>query len=211
MLNWSDRGGAGYEGQQALAANLFQMGMSLAGLIAHEDLRSAEFLASLAEVDERKIAAVGLSMGGYRTWQVSALSDRIAAGVSVCWMGTTRGLMSPGNNQTTGQSAYTMIHPGLRNFLDVPDVASIACPKPLAVYNGLEDHLFDVTDVRAAYEKMREVWRSQGAEDRLETRLWDAPHCFNIEMQETAFSWLDEMIAGADNDSGTGTDGSGRE
>jgi len=42
-LNWSDRGGAGYEGQQALAGNLLHLGTSLAGTIAHEDLRAAEF------------------------------------------------------------------------------------------------------------------------------------------------------------------------
>ncbi len=46
MLNWSDRGGGGYENQEALAANLFQFGASWAGLIAHEDLRAAEFLAT---------------------------------------------------------------------------------------------------------------------------------------------------------------------
>jgi hypothetical protein len=42
-LNWSHRGGAGYDGQQALAGNLLHLGMSFAGLIAHEDLRAAEF------------------------------------------------------------------------------------------------------------------------------------------------------------------------
>ncbi|MDW8308716.1 MAG: hypothetical protein RMK20_05010 [Verrucomicrobiales bacterium] len=42
-LNWSDRGGGGYENQQALAANFLQFGASWAGLIVHEDLRAAEF------------------------------------------------------------------------------------------------------------------------------------------------------------------------
>ena len=44
MLNWSDRGGVGFEGQQALASNLFNLGASFAGLIAYEDLRAAEGL-----------------------------------------------------------------------------------------------------------------------------------------------------------------------
>jgi hypothetical protein len=139
MLNWSDRGGGGYENQQALAANLFQYGVSWAGLIAHEDLRAAEFLATRPEVDARHVAAMGLSVGGYRTWQLAALSPRIAAGVSVCWMATRKGLMVPGNNQTTGQSAFTMIHPGLANWLDFPDVASLACPKPMMFLCGSRD------------------------------------------------------------------------
>ena len=194
-LNWSDRGGAGFAGQQALASNLMHLGMSLAGLIAHEDLRAAEFLASQPQVDKARIAAMGLSMGAYRTWQVAALSDHISAGVAVCWMATVKGLMQPGNNQTKGQSAYTMLHPGLLAQLDYPDVASIVCPQPMLFYNGLQDKLFPVPSVEKAYEKMRRVWRSQKAENQLETKLWDVGHQFNREMQAEAFKWLDQHLA----------------
>ena len=194
MLNWSDRGGGGYENQQALAANLFQFGASWAGLIAHEDLRAAEFLATQPEVDAKRVAAMGLSVGGYRTWQTAALSDRIAAGVSVCWMATRKGLMVPGNNQTTGQSAFTMIHPGLANQLDYPDVASIACPKPMMFLCGNRDKLFPVESIEEAFAKMRQVWESQKAADRLVTRLYDAPHEFNAAMQDDAFAWLDRQL-----------------
>jgi len=193
-LNWSDRGGAGYDGQQALACNLLHLGASLAGLIAHEDLRAAEFLASRPEVDPERIGAVGLSMGAFRTWQVCALSDRIAAGVAICWMATDKGLMVPGNNQTLGQSAFTMTHPGLFDYLDYPDVASIACPKPMLFYNGTQDALFPAPSVREAYAKMRKVWDSQNAGDRLATELWDVPHVFNRDMQEKAFAWLDQWL-----------------
>ena len=135
-LNWSDCGGAQYKGQQAVASNLMHFGSSLAGLFAHEDLRAARFLAIRPEVDADRVAAMGLSMGSFRTWQVAALSDDISAGVAICWMATVRGLMVPGNNQTRGQSAYTMTHPGLSRYLDYPDVASLACPKPMLFYNG---------------------------------------------------------------------------
>ena len=194
MLNWSDRGGGGYEGQQALAANLFQFGASWAGLIAHEDLRAAEFLATRSEVDGKRVAAMGLSVGGYRTWQTAALSDRLAAGVSVCWMATRQGLMVPGNNQTGGQSAFTMIHPGLANQLDYPDVASLACPKAMMFLCGNRDKLFPVESIEAAFTKMRKVWESQQAADRLVTRLYDAPHEFNAAMQDDAFAWLDRQF-----------------
>jgi dienelactone hydrolase len=194
MLNWSDRGGGGYENQEALAANLFQLGASWAGLIAHEDLRAAEFLATRPEVEAKRVAAMGLSVGGYRTWQTAALSDRIAAGVSVCWMAARKGLMVPGNNQTTGQSAFTMIHPGLADQLDYPDVASVACPKPMMFLCGNRDKLFPVECIEQAFGKMRRVWDSQKAADRLVTRLYDAPHEFNAAMQNDAFAWLDRQL-----------------
>jgi len=193
-LNWSDRGGAGYEGQQALAANLLQFGMSWAGLIAWEDLRAAEFVAGLPEVDPRRVAAMGLSMGGFRTWQVAALSDHISAGAAICWMATLKGLMVAGSNQTRGQSAYSMTHPGLFNHLDYPDVASLACPKPMLFFNGTQDKLFPVASVADAYAKMRRVWESQQAGDRLVMKLWDVPHEFNAAMQDEAFAWLDRFL-----------------
>lgn len=193
-LNWSDRGGGGFEGQQAIASNLMHLGMSLAGVIAHEDLRAVEFLALHPKVDRDRIGAVGLSMGAFRTWQLAASSDDIAAGVAVCWMASVKGLMQPGNNQTQGHSSYTMLHPGLLSDLDYPDIASLACPKPMLFYNGLQDHLFPVPSVKQAYSKMRSVWRSQGSEEVLETRLWDVPHTFNSEMQIAAFTWLDEQL-----------------
>ena len=193
-LNWSDRGGGGFDGQQAIASNLMHMGMSLAGLIAHDDLRAAEFLALRPEVDRRRIGAVGLSMGAFRTWQLAAASDHIAAGAAICWMATVKGLLQPDNNQTKGHSSYTMLHPGLLNYLDYPDVASLACPKPMLFYNGRQDHLFPVPSVEQAYEKMRSVWLSQRRGDVLETRLWDVPHEFNAEMQDAAFAWLHQQL-----------------
>ena len=124
MLNWSDRGGGGYGGQQALAANLFEFGASWAGLNAHEDLRSAEFLATRSEVDPKRVAAMGLSVGGYRTWQTAALSDRIAVGVSVCWMATRK--------QTSGFWGIGAIVAANRVSRDLhvrPNVAGLGIPQ----------------------------------------------------------------------------------
>ncbi|UCD29996.1 MAG: hypothetical protein JSV03_05845, partial [Planctomycetota bacterium] len=158
------------------------------------DMRSAEFVASLRQVDPERIGAVGLSMGSHRTWMLSAATDRIAAGIAVCWLGTTKALMAPGNNQTKGHSAYSMLVPNLRNYLDYPDVAAIACPKPMMFYNGEKDGLFPVAGVLDAYNTMRKIWESQGAGDRLVTKIWPGGHVFNVEMQEEAFDWLDTHL-----------------
>lgn len=196
-LFWGDRGrreGVDYNAQQELASNLFQLGMCWAGVITWDDIRSAEFVASLPEVDPERIAAIGLSMGAHRTWTLCAATDRIAAGVAVCWMGTTKSLMTPGNNQTKGYSAYSMILPNIRNFLDYADVASIACPKPMLFFNGEQDGLFPVAGVEDSYAGMRRMWDSQGVGDGLVTKLWRVGHVFDQAMQEEAFSWLDSHL-----------------
>ncbi|GLW28377.1 dienelactone hydrolase family protein [Actinoplanes regularis] len=194
-LGWGDRGGVSYDGQQALAANLFNLGSSPAGLMAREDVRAAALLAGLPEVDEHRIAAVGFSMGGYRAWQVAALSGHIAATVSACWMTGLKEMMVPGNNTLRGQSAFYMLHPGLFRHLDLPDVASIAAPRPMFVLDGETDPLFSAAGREVAYRKMGLVWAAQRAQDRLRTQVWPGlGHVFVEEMQEAAFTWLDRWL-----------------
>ncbi|GAB2893982.1 alpha/beta hydrolase family protein [Streptomyces deserti] len=194
-LGWGDRGPLVYDQQQALAGNFYNLGSSLAGLMAREDARAAGFLAGLARVDARRIAAVGFSMGAYRAWQAAALSDDIAAAAAVCWMTGLKEMMVPGNNTLRGQSAYYMLHPGLARHLDIPDVASIAAPRPMLFFNGGRDPLFPADGVRVAYDKLRAVWRSRRAEERLRVKTWpDLGHVFTDRMQDEVFSWLDDVL-----------------
>ena len=194
-LGWGDRQGNGYEAQQALAANLANLGSSLAGLMALEDVRAAAFLASLPETDPERVAAVGFSMGAFRAWQVAALSDDIDAAIADCWMGTFKGLMVPGNNQLRGQSAWYMTQPGLPRLLDYPDMASLAAPKPLLVFGGGEDKLFPPDSVAEAFGRMAAVWQAHGAADAFEARVWpDKGHTFTADMQDAAFDWLDSQF-----------------
>lgn len=191
-LGWGEREPLTYTRQQALASTLFHLGSSLAGLLAREDERAAGFLAGLDRVDARRIAALGFSMGGYRAWQSAALSDDIAAAVSVCWMTGLKELLVPGNNTLRGQSAFHMLHPGLARHLDIPDVASIAAPKPMLFLGGARDRLFTPEGVRTAYDKLHAVWHSHNATDRLRTETWpNTGHAFPRRMQEEAFTWLD--------------------
>lgn len=194
-LGWGDRGPLTYDQQQALAANFYNLGSSLAGLTAREDARAAGFLAGLDRVDTRRIAAVGFSMGAFRAWQTAALSDHIAAAASVCWMTGLKEMMVPGNNTLRGQSAYYMLHPGLPRFLDFPDVASIAAPRPMLFLDGGRDPLFPADGVRTAHDKLRAVWRSRHAEERLRLTTWpDLGHVFTAPMQDEVFTWLDTVL-----------------
>ncbi|MFE7272732.1 dienelactone hydrolase family protein [Streptomyces sp. NPDC057623] len=192
---WGDRGPLAYDQQQALASNFYNLGSSLAGLMAREDARAAGFLAGLDRVDARRVAALGFSVGAYRAWQTAALTDDIAAAAAVCWMTGLKDMMVPGNNTLRGQSSYYMLHPGLPRFLDFPDVASIAAPRPMLFFDGGLDPLFPAGGVRVAYDKLRAVWRSRHAEERLHLRTWpELGHVFVDRMQDEVFSWLDTVL-----------------
>ena len=114
---------------------------------------------------------------------LSALSDKIKAGASICWMITTDAQLTKryGRKENGG---FANCIPALRQYLDYPHIASLACPKPMLFINGTKDHLFPVPGVKQAFGQMHEVWKSQGADDRLDTELWDIPHSCGIKAQE---------------------------
>lgn len=196
-LFWGERGrkeGTSYDAQQALASNFLQMGASWGAFINVDDMRSAEFLASLPFVDKERVGSLGFSMGAYRSWMLAALTDVVRASASICWTNTTEHLMTLTNNQNKGGSAYAMLIPALRRYLDYPHVASIACPKPTLFFNGTQDKLFPIEGVRDAYREMEAVWKSQGASDHLVTKLWDEKHFFNKEMQKETLEFFDRWL-----------------
>lgn len=196
-LFWGERGrkeGTSYDAQQALASNFLQMGASWGAFINVDDMRSAEFLASLPFVDKERVGSLGFSMGAYRSWMLAALTDVVRASASICWMNTTEHLMTLTNNQNKGGSAYAMLIPALRRYMDYPHVASIACPKPTLFFNGTRDKLFPIEGVRDAYQEMEAVWKSQGASDHLVTKLWDEKHFFNKEMQKETLEFFDRWL-----------------
>ena len=183
-----------YDTQQALAANFLQMGSSWSAYITADDVYSAEFLASLPCVDGARVGTYGWSMGAYRSWMASALSDAVAASANVCWMSDTEHLMTLDNNQNKGGSAYAMLIPGLRRYMDYPHVASLACPKPTLFFNGTRDKLFPTDGVEAAYAEMRRVWHDRAADDRLVTCLWDEAHHVNLDQQQAILDFFDRWL-----------------
>jgi dienelactone hydrolase len=197
-LGWGGRRIGGYESQQALAANLLQFGVSLAAVVLREDLEAAVFLQSLPGVDPARIACLGFSMGGARSWQVAALSDVVRASVAGGWMGTLSGLMQPGGNQLRGQSAFYMLHPPIAGRLDYPHFAGLAAPKPALFFNGRQDRHFPAHDSEAAFRQLHTLWHAAGARPSLETRMTASAHVFEPAEQDAAFDWLDAALSSPD-------------
>ena len=84
--------------------------------------------------------------------------------------------------------------PALRQWLDYPHIASIACPKPMLFINGTRDHLFPVDGTHSAFSAMHDVWRSQNVDSALETELWDVPHSCGKALQQRALEFFNKRF-----------------
>ena len=193
---WGERGqkeGPRRDKYDMIAGNMMMYGIDLSAYMTYDDIRATDYLASLPEVDPKRIGCTGWSMGAYRTWMLSALSDRIKAGAAVCWMVTTDEQLSF-RYKRTENGGFANCLPGLRRWLDYPHIASIACPKPMLFINGSQDKLFPVAGAQKAFAIMHDVWKSQGAGDNIETELWDIPHSCPLKAQEKVLRFFQKFL-----------------
>ena len=193
---WGERGrkeGVDRNKYDLIAGNMMMLGRDLSAFMTYDDMASTDFLASLPMVDAKRIGCVGCSMGAYRSWMLSALSDRIRVGASICWMITTDAQLTRrfGRKENGG---FANCFPGLRQYLDYPHIASLACPKPMLFINGTKDKLFPVPGVKDAFAEMHKVWKSQGADNLLDTELWEIPHSCGLKAQEKMLEFLDKNL-----------------
>lgn len=193
---WGERGrkeGVDRNKYDIIAGNMMMYGRDLSASMTYDDIASTDFLATLPEVDPSRIACAGCSMGAYRAWMLAALSDKIAASAAVCWMVTTDVQMTwkYGRKENGG---FANCIPALRQYLDYPHIASLACPKPALFINGTQDKLFKVPGVEKAFKIMHDVWDSQNAGQNLETELWPIPHSCGVKAQQRVLEFLDKHL-----------------
>ena len=193
---WAERGrkeGVDRNRYDIIAGNMMMLGRDLSAFMTYDDIAATDFLATLPCVDNQRIGCAGCSMGGYRSWMLAALSDKIKVGCVSCWMVTTDVQLSNhyGRRENGG---FANCIPALRQYLDYPHIASLACPKPMLFIAGRTDKLFPLPGVQKAFDIMHDVWKSQGADESLKTVVLDHPHGCPLVDQQMMYDFFDKFL-----------------
>ena len=193
---WGERGraeGVDRSRYDIICGNMMMLGRDLCAFMTYDDIATTEMMTTLDVVDPDRIGCMGCSMGAYRAWMLAALCPLIKAGAAVCWMTTTDVQMSVKDGKRE-HGGFANCIPALRQWLDYPHIASLACPTPMLFINGKQDHLFPVDGVEDAFSAMRHVWESHGVSELLETEIWDIPHSCGLEVQKRCLQFFDNRL-----------------
>ena len=176
--------------EHVLAKYIFACGTTWPGILFQGDRASLDYLLTRPEVDPDRVGSMGLSIGGFRSAHLFALDPRVRVGVVAGWMPSYPRQMFDRFRHHT----WMVYVPGLLDYMDVPDVASLSAPNPLMVLNCEQDGLYPLESMRAAGEKIAAVYERMGALDRFQCRYYDVPHSLTLPMQEDAFAWLGQWL-----------------
>ena len=84
--------------------------------------------------------------------------------------------------------------PGLLEYVDYPDVGSLAMPSPLLVVHGQQDNLFPPNGVKAAVDSLRQSYQVIGNPERFDTLFFNGPHKFLLQAQRKMVDWFDRWV-----------------
>ncbi|HEV8484989.1 MAG TPA: acetylxylan esterase [Blastocatellia bacterium] len=156
-------------------------GISLAGLQLWDSIRAVDFLCSLPEVDQERIAATGESGGGTQTFLLMAVDPRIKVG-------------APVNMVSAHMQGGCLCEnaPGLRIDTFNVELAALAAPRPLLLVSATGDWTKDTLKVE--YPAIKSIYKLFDAEDRVNAVQMNAPHNYNKESREAVYKWFGRWL-----------------
>ncbi|MCX6376565.1 MAG: acetylxylan esterase [Armatimonadetes bacterium] len=161
-------------------------GISVGGLQLWNSIRAVDYLLSLPDVDEKRIACTGESGGGTQTFLLTAVDDRIRFAAPVNMISSTM------------QGGCVCENPPLiRLDTNNMEIGALAAPRPLMLVSATGD--WTVKTPKVEFPAIRSVYELFGASDRVAYVQIDAPHNYNKDSREAVYAWFGRWILGDTN------------
>ena len=158
---------------------------TLAGLLNFDDRVALEVAKVIPEVSA-SISAVGLSGGGCRAIYLHATSPELSTVVSIGAMATYKSMVP----SHIAPHSWMFFPQGLAEKSDWPGLCSIN-KTALYVQYCANDQLFTSEGMAQADAFLTSTFKANGA--TYKSGFYPVGHSFNIEMQDSAFDWLEAM------------------
>lgn len=182
---------------------------------AWDVLRLLDYLETRADIDPRRIGAIGFSKGGIETYLAAAVDPRLAVVVpcigvqSFRWamennawqsrIGTVQaafdaaardsGIENPGADFV--RRFYDRIAPGIYRDFDGPAMLPLIAPRPLLAINGEIDPRTPLPGLKLCEDAARAAYRAAGADEKFVLHLQPKTgHQVTPEALELARQWF---------------------
>ena len=177
--------------------SLFKMflwqGRTLWGMMVRDDLLALNYLVSRPEVDPKRIAAMGMSMGSTRTWWISALDERIKAAVCVSCLTRYQNLIAHG--QVRQHGIYYYVPNMLKEKIDAESVVGLIAPRSLLTLTGDKDGGSPVDGARIINGFQEYLYKLYGKPENFRGLLYNrVGHEYTPEMWQETLVWLKKHL-----------------
>ena len=155
--------------------------ISLMGLQTWDSVRALDFLASLPDVDRKRLACTGESGGGTQTFMLGAVEDRLAAQAPVVMV-----------SHTMQGGCLCENAPGLRVEYSNMEIAAAAAPRPQILLAATGDWTKDTLTVEGP--AIEHIYQLLDAQDRFRYVRFNFGHNYNQTSREAVYRWFGKWL-----------------
>ena len=162
-------------------------GRVLWGMMVYDNLRAIDYLVSRDDVDSKRLATMGISMGSTMSWWTSALDERIKVTIDLCCLTEFHTLLQ--KNGLRGHGIYYYV-PSLLKHFTTSDINALIAPRPHLGVAGLQDALTPVEGLDIIDREMKKAYTEAGAPENWRLLRYDVGHQETPKAREEIIAFL---------------------
>jgi dienelactone hydrolase len=172
---------------------LLWQGQVLWGLMVYDTLRATDYLFGRPEVDPRRVATMGLSMGSTMAWWHAALDERVAVCVDLCCLTDYQALID--SRGLDGHGLYYYV-PGLLKHFTTAEINALICPRPHLSLAGTLDRLTPAAGLKRVDAELKRVYTAAGVPGHWQLVRSTTGHFETWDMRQRVLQFLDHHLLG---------------
>ena len=188
VWNFGERAG---RTESELFKEMLWSGRVLWGMMVYDYLRSVDYMVSRDDVDENRIASMGLSLGSTASWWLAALDERIKLTVDICCATDFDELIRTGN--LDGHGIYYYV-PSLLKFFSASDIMRLIAPRKRLSLNGRYDRLTPIEGLKRIDSDMKSEYMKYGKPENWEMIIDNCGHMETSNMRQRIIEFLSENL-----------------
>jgi pimeloyl-ACP methyl ester carboxylesterase len=161
------------------------------GMMVFDSLRAVDYLLTRDDVDPKRVATLGLSMGSTMAWWVAALDERVRVCVDLCCLTEFQSLVEA--DGLDGHGVYYYV-PGLLKHFTTAQINALISPRAHLALAGNLDKLTPAKGLGRVDEELKRVYAADGEPGAWKLFRQDVGHTETAEMRAEIVQWLGKWL-----------------
>jgi pimeloyl-ACP methyl ester carboxylesterase len=166
-------------------------GQVMWGMMVYDNLRALDYLQTRDDVDMKRIATMGMSMGSTMSWWLAALDERIKVCVDLCCLTDFQTLTEEKGLGLHGIYYYV---PDLLNHFSTSQINALISPRPHFGLAGRLDPLTRVKGLEIINQNLKNAYQKDGAPDAWKLKIYEVGHLETAEMRQDIMMFLKRWL-----------------
>lgn len=148
-------------------------GQVLWGMMVYDSLRALDYLVTRPEVDPKRIATLGMSMGSTMAWWAAAIDERLKVCVDICCLTDFQALIEA--HGLNGHGVYYYV-PSLLKHFSTSQINALIAPRPHLALAGNLDKLTPPAGLDRIDRELKEVYAKAGKPEHWKLLRYEVAH-----------------------------------